>query len=580
MKNFDNLGELIKFQHQNFNNKNFLNFKENQEWRSFSNQDFYEKIIAFAKGLEKLGLKRGQSLANYSYQNPIWLMVDLGAILAGAITIPIFNNISEDNLFYELTDSNAKFFFTDSEKICTKIKEKFPEIIIIGYGFKSSLSINLEDLLKNEENAIDNNFYVEELFAKIKNDDIATIVYTSGSTDRPKGVEISHQALISQIKDSEKFFYLDNLEAVLSYLPLAHIFERMVMMYYISKGLTIYFVDDIKNLGFFLKEIKPTLMTSVPRALEKVFAKINNGIEEAKFFKKIIGKKALERALKKDPLLSKNFIDKIFDKIIYEKFRQAMGGKMRMIICGGSALSKELERFYWNIGVKIYCGYGLTECSPVLATNAPHQHKFTSVGKAFPSVKLKIAKDGELLASGINVMKKYHNNPQKTAETFDGEWFKTGDLARIDEEGFVQIIGRKKEVFKTSNGKFVHPVFLEQKLVQELNFLVGALVIAEGKNFVSALLFVDFDLLKNIKNKLKFEGEDNQFFDSTILQNFISQKIAIINKKLDNWEQIKKYKIIIEPISVESGDITPSLKLKRNVLERKFALEIEELYRE
>lgn len=580
MKNFNNLGELIKFQHQNFNNKNFLNFKENQEWRSFSNQDFYEKIIAFAKGLEKLGLKRGQSLANYSYQNPIWLMVDLGAILAGAITIPIFNNISEDNLFYELIDSDAKFFFTDNEKICAKIKEKFPEIIIIGYGFKSTLSINLEDLLKNEESIVDNNIYVEELFAKIKNDDIATIVYTSGSTDRPKGVEISHQALISQIRDSEAFFYLDNLEVVLSYLPLAHIFERMVMMYYISKGLTIYFVDDIKNLGFFLKEIKPTLMTSVPRALEKVFARINNGIEEAKFFKKIIGKKALERALKKDPLLSKNFIDKIFDKIIYQKFRQAMGGQMRMIICGGSALSQELERFYWNIGIKIYCGYGLTECSPVLATNAPHQHKFTSVGKAFPSVKLKIAKDGELLASGINVMKKYRNNPQKTAETFDGEWFKTGDLARIDEEGFVKIIGRKKEVFKTSNGKFVHPVLLEQKLVQELSFLVGALVIAEGKNFVSALLFVDFDLLKNIKNKLKFDGENNQFFNSTILQNFIAQKIAIINKKLDSWEQIKKFKIIIEPISVESGDITPSLKLKRNVLERKFGLEIEEIYRE
>jgi long-chain acyl-CoA synthetase len=334
------------------------------------------------------------------------------AILAGAITIPIFNNISEDNLFYELIDSDAKFFFTDNEKICAKIKEKFPEIIIIGYGFKSTLSINFEDLLQNEESAVDNNIYVEELFAKIKNDDIATIVYTSGSTDRPKGVEISHQALISQIKDSETFFHLDNFEVVLSYLPLAHIFERMVMMYYISKGLTINFVDDIKNLGSFLKEIKPNLMTSVPRALEKVFARINNGIEEASFFKKIIGRKALKRALKKDPLTSKNFLDKIFDKIIYQKFRQAMGGEMRMIICGGSALSKELERFYWNIGVKIYCGYGLTECSPVLATNAPHQHKFTSVGKAFPSVKLKIAEDGELLASGINVMKKYHNNPQ------------------------------------------------------------------------------------------------------------------------------------------------------------------------
>jgi long-chain acyl-CoA synthetase len=578
MKNFNNLGELIKFQNNNFNNKNFLNFKQDQQWQSFSNQDFFEKIANFASALESLGLKKGQSLVNYSYQNPIWLMVDLGTIVAGAITVPIFNNISEDNLFYELSDCDAKFFFTDNEKICVKIKEKFPQIIIIGYGFKSELAIDFNDLVSNENNRIDNKIYIENLVSKIKNEDIATIVYTSGSTDRPKGVEISHQALISQINDSETFFHLNNSSIVLSYLPLAHIFERMVMLYYISKGLSIYFVDDIKNLGKFLQEIQPNLMTSVPRALEKVFAKINNGIEEASFVKKIIGKKALKRALDKDPLASKNFIDKFFDKIIYQKFRQALGGKMEMIICGGSALSQELERFYWNIGVKIYCGYGLTECSPVLATNAPHQHKFTTVGKAFPSVKLKISDDGELLACGINVMKNYHNNPQKTAETFDDEWFKTGDLAQIDEEGFVKIIGRKKEIFKTSNGKFVHPVLLEQKLVQELSFLAGAIVVAEGKNFVSALLFIDFDLLKNIKNKLKFEGENQQFLISSILQNFVSQKIEGINKKLDSWEQIKKFKIIAEPISVETGEITPSMKLKRNILEKKFALEIADLY--
>ena len=578
MKNFNNLGELILFQNNNFNNKNFLNFKQDQQWQSFSNQDFFAKIANFASALENLGLKKGQSLVNYSYQNPIWLMVDLAAILAGAITVPIFNNISEDNLFYELSDCDAKFFFTDNEKICIKIKEKFPQIIIIGYGFKSELAIDFNDLISNKNTKIDNKIYIENLVSKIKNEDIATIVYTSGSTDRPKGVEISHQALISQINDSETFFHLDKSSIVLSYLPLAHIFERMVMLYYISKGLSIYFVDDIKNLGKFLQEIQPNLMTSVPRALEKVFAKINNGIEDANFCKKIIGKKALKRALEKDPLASKNFIDKIYDKIIYQKFRQALGGKMEMIICGGSALSQELERFYWNIGVKIYCGYGLTECSPVLATNAPNQHKFTSVGKAFPSVRLKISDDGELLACGINVMKNYHNNPQKTAETFDGEWLKTGDLAQIDDEGFVKIIGRKKEIFKTSNGKFVHPVLLEQKLVQELSFLAGAIVVAEGKNFVSALLFIDFDLLKNIKNKLKFEGENQQFLMSPILQNFVSQKIENINKKLDSWEQIKKFKIIAEPISVETGEITPSMKLKRNILEKKFALEIADLY--
>jgi len=581
MQKFNNLAQLIFYMKNNLKNDNFLNYKHNENWHKISVEDFCNQVFALSLALNKIGVKKDDRLANYSYQNPKWLIVDFASILAGAITVPIFNNINDDNLFYEIEDANCKFIFTDKTDITKKIWQKFSNINVIADNFNGENIYSLENLINSEiANVASNIELLQNLASEILPTDIATIVYTSGSTSKPKGVEVLHQSLVSQIHDSDSFFRLNKSQVVLSYLPLAHIFERMVMMYYISKGLTIYFVDDVKNLGKFLQEVRPNLMTSVPRALEKVFAKIKNNIEEASFLKKIIGRKALKRALDKDPMISKNIFDKIFDKLIYQKFRLALGGRMRMIICGGSALSKELERFYWNIGVKIYCGYGLTECSPVLATNAPHQHKFKSVGKAFPSVELKISDDGELLARGINVMKKYHNNPQKTAETFDGEWLKTGDLARIDEEGFINIIGRKKEVFKTSNGKFVHPILIEQKLVQELSFLIGALVIAEGRNFVSTLLFVDFDLLKNIKNKLKFNGDDNQFFDSTILQNFISQKIAIINKKLDNWEKIKKFKIIIEPISVESGEITPSLKLKRNVLEKKFALEIEEFYSE
>lgn len=579
MQKFNNLAELIFYLHKNLKNPNFLNYKLNENWQKISVDDFCNQIFALAIALKKIGLNKSDSITNYSYQNPKWLIVDLASIMAGGITVPIFNNINEDNLFYEIADSNSKFIFTDKVEMPEKILQKFPNIKIISNNFTQENVFSLDELIKSEIGNIEQKMeFLQNLCSEISPTDIATIVYTSGSTGKPKGVEILHQSLVSQIHDSDSFFQLKQSQTVLSYLPLAHIFERMVMTYYLSIGMNIYFVDDIKKLGEFLKEIRPNLMTSVPRALEKVYAKINLSIAEAGFIKKIIGKIALKRAIHKDPLQKNKFIDHIFDKIIYRKFRQALGGNMEMIICGGNALSADLERFYWNIGIKIYCGYGMTECAPVLASNAPNQQKFTTVGKPFPAVSLKVGKDGELLAKGVNVMKHYHNQPQKTAECFEDGWFKTGDLAEIDQEGFVKIVGRKKELFKTSNGKFVHPVLIEQKLVQELGFLIGAIVIAENKNFVSTLLFIDYDLINNIKKKLNFSGNNEEFTNSITLINYCERIINSINLKLDSWEQIKKFKIIPDQISIENGEITPSLKLKRNILEKRFENEIANFY--
>ncbi|MFZ9470057.1 MAG: AMP-dependent synthetase/ligase [Rickettsiales bacterium] len=579
MQKFENLAQLVFYMKDNLKNANFLNYKFNENWQKISVEDFCNQVFALSLALKKIGVKKGDRIANYSYQNPKWLIVDLASILAGAITVPIFNNINEDNLFYEIEDADCKFIFTDKPEITQKIWQKFPNIKIIGNSFKSENIFELDELIKNEIPNLSQNLpSIQNLASEILPTDIATIVYTSGSTSKPKGVEILHQSLVSQIHDSDNFFKLNQSQIVLSYLPLAHIFERMVMMYYLSIGMSIYFVDDIKKLGEFLREVRPNLMTSVPRALEKVYAKINSSINDANFIKKLIGKTALKKALVKDPNQNNSLVDKFFDKIIYSKFRQALGGNMEMIICGGNALSAELERFYWNIGVKIYCGYGMTECSPVLATNAPNQQKFTTVGKAFPAVSLKLASDGELLAKGINVMKQYHNQPQKTAECFEDGWFKTGDLAEIDENGFVKIVGRKKELFKTSNGKFVHPVLIEQKLVQELGFLIGAIVIAENRNFVSALLFIDFDLINNIKKKLNYIGNNEDFTNSTILNNYCEKIINNINLKFDQWEQIKKFKVISQQISIENGEITPSMKLKRNILEKRFENEINNFY--
>ncbi len=579
MKNFSTICELISFQASNFNNSRAFNFKENGELKSFSNQDFLEKTFHFACGLRELGLKPQQTLANYSYQNPIWLIADLGAILAGAVTVPIFHDISQENLFYEISDAEVKFIFTDNRELFKSIKEKNLILQIITYGFSCDNSIRFEDvILLGKKAAEEKKYNFEDLQNSCSPQDLATIIYTSGSTGVPKGVELTHLNLISQIKDTQKVFPLKSDDVVLSFLPLAHIFERMVMMFYITQGVSIYFADDVKNVGNTLREVHPNLMTTVPRVLEKVFARISEGIENANFFKRMIGKLALRRALNKDPNAPKNFFDKIFDALIYKKFREALGGKMRMIICGGAATSEDLERFYNNAGINLFCGYGLTETSPVLAVNNFANHKIGTVGKAFPSVELKIEVDKELLARGPNVMRGYHKQSIKTAEVMQDGWFKTGDLAEIDAEGFVKIIGRKKEMFKNANGKYVSPVPLEQRLMQELGFLLGAIVVAEGKKFTSALLFPEFETLEKFKRKFNFSGSDKEFLSSEILHKFVEEKLQSLNEKLNHWEQIQKFYIALESISIESGEITPSMKLKRNVLEAKYKKIIDEFY--
>jgi long-chain acyl-CoA synthetase len=586
MQNFATLSELVLFQASSFNNPRALNFKENNQWRSFSNQEFLENIFHFACGLKEIGFQKNQTLANFSYQNPIWLIVDLGTILAGGVTVPIFDNISDENLFFEISDAKINFLFTDHRDFSSK---KIAVEKIITYGFEDN-STSFETLISLGKKAVvEKKYKLEEFVKSAQKDDLATIIYTSGSTGNPKGVELTHGNLVSQIHDTAATFALDSKSDIaLSFLPLAHIFERMVMMFYISKGITVYFSDDVKNLGNLMKELRPSLITSVPRMLEKVFFAIKEKSASGNFLKRYLAAKALQFALAEPVASCLSSESKhastgsanrwIFDLLVYKKFRAAFGGNMKMIICGGAALSQDMERFYNNIGIPLFCGYGMTESSPVLAVNSQTAHKFGTVGKAFPSVELKISADGELLAKGENIMRGYHHQPQKTAETIIDGWLHTGDLAHIDNEGFVKINGRKKELFKNANGKYVRPIPLEQKLVQELGFLIGAIVIAEGRRFTSALLFPDFEILEKFKKKFNFDGSNEEFLKSKNLQNFVQKKIEEINANLDHWEQIQKFHISLEEISISNGGVTSSMKLKRSFLEQKYQNIIENFY--
>jgi len=573
MKDFQNLGELVCYIAKNFDNDEFLNYKKDGKCIHYSCSEFADLVFSFAVGLKKSGFKKGQRLVNYSYQNPIWLIVDLGTILAGGVSVPIFDNISDEHLGYEIEHSEASFVFVDDKE-----KERAYQDQVKVRKLRKIEKIDFDSIVHLGEQS-KNEFKIENLIDDLNEDDLATIIYTSGSTGNPKGVMISHKNLVAQIKDTTKSFDIkSDKDVALSFLPMAHIFERMVMLFYMSRGISINFVDDMNCLGNYLKEIRPTLMTSVPRMLEKVFAKIDAGVENGGFLKKFLGRRALKRALTKDVEEKRSFVDVIFDILVYKKFRAALGGRINMIICGGAALSNDIERFYRNIGVNLLCGYGLTEASPVLSVNCKKGYQFASVGKKFDSVDLKLSDDGELLAKGDNIMLGYLKNEEETARVMQDGWLLTGDLAVIDNEGFVKIVGRKKELFKTSYGKYVGPVPIEQKIMLALGFCVGVVVIAEDKKFVSALIFPDFDNLVTIKKKLNLEIADNEFLNSKDLEEFVSKKVQEVNESLDSWEQIKKFKIIDQEISIDGGEITPSMKLKRTVIEDKFSKEIKEFY--
>jgi len=607
MNQFNNIGEIIAFQKQ-FNRKDAFNWREkdNKIWHQLSNQDFFNYIFYFAAGLREIGLNQEEKnkVAIFAYQSPIWLIADFGSIIAGAISIPIFNNISSENFNYQINDCKPSYLFIDNIELLNNQEfnfDNFKKIVIYQSWNNENIEsdfiakydnkkphfdkiIFFKDLLIQGKKSIEQKKYIwQSLINQLSIKDLATIIYTSGTTGNPKGVMISHENLLTQIADTTTFFKLTEQDKALSFLPLAHIFERMVMTFYLTQNIKIYFAEDIKNIPEILKEIKPTLMTTVPRMLEKVYNKIKASHEGKNLFAKILIKTSLKIANKS--FYNKSFLNlfllKIFDILVYIKFRNALGSNMRMIICGGAPLNERIENFYWQIGVKIFCGYGLTESSPVISANCPAFYKLGTVGKKYDSVTIKINQDKELLVCGNNITNGYYNNPEATNKIFaETNWLKTGDLAEIDSQGFVKIIGRKKDIFKSSNGKFIHPTLLEQKLLEKINFISDVLIIADNRSFVSALLFVDDIAIGNLQKQIFPNSSIADFINSQLLLEIINNKIKQINQELDHWENIRKFIVINSQLSIEKGEITPSMKIKRKIIEQKYQQEIDNLYQE
>ena len=556
-------------------NKYFLNYLSNGKYTNISTSDFKNKVICLSLALKDMGIQKSDTVGIFANSSPFWLIFDFAILQVGAISVPIFANISTTNLNFEIKDSAMKFMFIDSQERLKDIEKENSHLTFITHNFciKEPNFYNFDEILVIGKQICDSTGFTS---FEANPDDVFSIIYTSGNTGTPKGVMLSHKNIVTQLHDINKLIDLPKGEVALSLLPLAHIFERTVMSYYLSRGISIYFVDDVLNVANLMKVVKPTIMTVVPRLLEKIFNKIKAQILEKPFFSRVIASLAFSYALKEN-LDKSSILFKIYDKLVYSKFREIFGSKVEKLVSGGAPLSKEIAIFFVNIGVPVYQGYGMTEFSPVVSTNYPFANKVGSCGKVIPSAQIKITANNELLVRGDSLMLGYLNQEELTKNTIDSDgWLHTGDVAHLDEDGYLFIKSRIKEIFKTSTGEYVNAVEIEQRISKN-RYIEFAVVISQNRKYTTALLFVDKEKYENAKKLNKNLTIEDYYNKDDILRN-ISSHINSVNSGLNKWEKIVKFKILTNDISIETGELTPSMKISRSKIEEKYENIINSMY--
>ena len=522
-----------------------------------------------------------------SANRPEWNIMDIGMLQAGIVNVPIYTTLSEPEIAFILNDCKARLVIAGDRSLYDKVnavRSKIPTLVEI-YTIDSIPDIpNINDIIsKGKSSGID----VNEMMSVAEPGDVATILYTSGTTGTPKGVMLTHDNIVSNILSSEHLCPVGPGDRALSFLPLCHSYERMLTYLYMYIGVSIYYAESIEKIGDNLKELKPHVFSTVPRLLEKVFDKIVNKGKELTGIKHKLFFWALDLGLRyeKD---GKNgawyeLQLKLANKLIFSKWREALGGNVRVIVSGGAALQPRLARVFWSAGINVLEGYGLTETSPVIAVNnLEHRGSaFGTVGPVIKGVKVMIAEDGEILCKGPNVMKGYFNRPDLTAEVIDADgWFHTGDIGCFIEDHYLKITDRKKEIFKTSGGKYVAPQALENKF-KESQFIEQIMVLGENRKFPSALIVPDFAHLKKWCEIHNISYSDNQdLIRKPEVIERIQKEVEIYNADFGQAEQIKKFSLLPNEWTVDSGELTATLKLKRKIINEKYSSLVEKMYSE
>jgi long-chain acyl-CoA synthetase len=583
MNSFSTFAEVIQYVENNYSNPTALNDREAFHWKPISTQEFIFDIKRLAHGLIQLGLRKGDTVGILSPSSARWTIADLAVVMAGGITVPLFANLSHENFIFEVAQANVRFLFVQGEEQWSMYAEHrtlFEKVIGFDEMFAEHEVMSFHEVLKKGEERWEKQPTLwEELIRQQHTEDVITIIYTSGSTGLPKGVELTHRNLLHLV-NFEVFNWKPN-ESYLNILPLAHVFARQISFIMIRWGISIYYLNDLSQMVAVAKEIRPNLMILVPRVLEKIYSGIVANIQKEKGLKRWIGQWAINLAnTVQDNALRKYVLRPIANLFVYRSLRESLGGHWRVILCGGAALSSGLYLFYLRIGIPIYEGWGLSEGSTA-CVNTPKYLKIGTVGKPLPGIKVKVIETGELLIGGPTVMKGYYRNPDATQMAIDAEgWLHTGDKGEIDKEGFVKLIGRVKEQFKLSSGEYVSPSRIEHSLCQH-PLVDLAMIVGEKQKFAACLLFPDFTNLKKLKTLQKAENfTDKEFLESSYVQQEMDILLKQVNSKLNSWERLQQYRFILDTLSIDKGELTPTMKIKREAVTNKYQDFIETIYRE
>jgi long-chain acyl-CoA synthetase len=581
MKNITRLFDFPYYQLEKYNLEESLVTKSKGNWVATSTKEYLNKANAISRGLIRLGVQANDKVAIISMNNRTeWNICDIGILQTGAQDVPIYPTISQEDYEYVLNHSEASYCFVSCKEVLDKvnaIKHNVPSLKEVFCFDEIDSCKNWSEVLelgKDDSNQAE----VEERKNNVSENDLATLIYTSGTTGRPKGVMLSHKNIVSNALNSAARLPIEiGNSKSLSFLPVCHIYERMLLYMYQYCGTSIYFAESLETISDNLKEISPDVMSAVPRLLEKVYDKIYakgaalSGVKKKLFFW------AVDLGLKYEPYGENGawyeFKLKIARKLIFSKWQEALGGNLKAIASGSAALQSRLARVYNAAGIPVMEGYGLTETSPVVSVNDMRKTGFRigSVGKLLTDTEVKIADDGEILVKGPQVMLGYYKDPQKTQEVLKNGYFHTGDIGEVDNDGFLKITDRKKEMFKTSGGKYVAPQVLENQFKQS-RFIEQIMVIGDGEKMPAAFIQPNFEFIlewAKIHNVDLGKTKQQQISNPKLLER-IQKEVNTHNTKFGKWEQIKRFELTSDIWNIEDGHLTPTMKMKRKVIKEKY----------
>lgn len=573
-----------------------LKHKVDGKYVSITYDQFKEETDSFAFGLASLGIKKDDKIAIIAENRPEWVYSDMAILSLGAIDVPLYPSLTSESVEFILNNSESKAIIVSTKfqlNKLMKVRDKCKYLKFIILLNEKDIDLNIKDLLAFSKVQELGKTYskahpslIKDNLAQIKPNDICTIIYTSGTTGEPKGVVLTHHNILSNVQAALDCFPISSTDVFLSFLPLCHIFERMAGYYtaFAAKS-TVCYAESIETVAQNLIDVKPTIMTSVPRLFERIHSKIIKNVESQPEKKQKIFYWAMDVGVKYNESKKKGTIPfslslkhKVADKLVFSKLREKTGGNLRFFISGGAALPLYLGKFFEAMGIIIVEGYGLTESSPVIAANRVDDFKFGSVGKPFPGVEIKIASDGEILAKGPNIMQGYYKNRKETEATIKDGWLYTGDIGVFDADGFLLITDRKKHLFKTSSGKYIAPnpiesMFLASKYIDQF------VLIGDRRMFLTALIVPDFEAVKEYadSHKIPYEKVEDLVRDGEIYK-MLDKEMDQFQKKLANYERVRKFVLLDRPFTIESGEITPSLKIKRKYVEERYQDLIEQMY--